>query len=330
MVAVPTIPVASNAVCGPAAAEAVRRHATTMRRLRHDSRMTRRPRLRSPLPAARAVAVILALALFGASACSDARTQSQLDLANPGYDPTVVVILAPDGLRSAINALDTAYTTANPGVSFVLVTDVVTALRRTTHRRRLLPSNDDARTALTADLAPNIWIDANSTISGLLPKTAKSYGSRDLFGYASIRLVVARGNPKGIQGLSVFEAGSGLKTGLCTSTTGCGVLGRDALVRAHVHAKPTISARTSYTLITALERGKLDAVLAMSPDAANAGSHTSTVAFSPAPARFIPYSTLRLDQSPLAAAYATWIVHSPVAERILAAYGFVRKPPAAP
>jgi ABC-type molybdate transport system substrate-binding protein len=214
-------------------------------------------------------------------------------------------------------------------VSFVLVSDVVSALRRTTRRHRLPATNDNSRTALTATLAPNVWIDATNSIKAYLPSTMKLYGRRP-FGLDQIALVVRTGNPTHVAGLSAFAAGSGSKTGWCTVTTACGVLARDAVAAAHVHAAPSTTARSSYALIGALEEGRLDAVLAMSSDAATANTATTTVPISPPPARFLTYDTVLLDQSSLAAQYAAWIATSPLAAQILAAHGFVRRPPKAP
>ena len=289
--------------------------------------MTRRRRPRPPLVSLRALAIVLVVALVGVTSCSDAHTQAQLDLDNHGYDPTTVVILAPVGLATTLKDLGAAYSKAHPGISVVLISDVVGGIARmvASHSHPALHVATNPRQSLSANLEPSMWIDSSSAIRGLLPPTVTVYGPEQLFGYDGVSLVVRTGNPDHVPGLSAFSGSSGFKTGLCRNHTQCGSLTYVVLRAAHIGPKPVVVTPDVGGLLTALDKGTIQAALAVSSEVADAGTGTfGLVPIRPEPEQFITYQTLRLDQSPTTAGFAKFIATSRAAARILALHGFTR------
>jgi len=309
----------------PAGAEGVPGQApTTMRRPDIGTCMTPRPRLRAPLTPLPAIAALLVVALLGASACSDAHSQAQLDLANHGYDPDTVVILAPAGLRTTLLDLGTAFTLTHPGTSFVLVSDVVAGLLQARHRQYVPKPAANDKQALSADVAPSMWIDTTTAQQALRPPDLTVVGSPTVFGYDGVALVVKPGNPTGVRGLTSLARGSGVKVGLCMARTTCGGLAHRVLAAAKVTTSPVMVAPTAADLVEAIGTGRIQAALTLRSEAADAGPKVSVVALQPPPTTFLAYQTLRLDESPLADAFASWITTSPQAARVLAEHGYAR------
>ncbi len=285
--------------------------------------MTRQPRPRPPLVPLRALAIVLVVALIGLTSCSDAHSQAQLDLSNPGYDPTTIVILAPKAIGPALLELGAAFTRSHPGVSFVLVSDVVTLMLHNVSRHRTPKLPKNGREQLEANLAPDLWIDAGSAITAMKPPNVKFYGDRKTFGDDQIALIVPLGNPGGVTGLAAFARGSGFKTGLCNDHTPCGSLARLVLRSAHVSPSPTFSTRDGSVLAGEVGRGSLQAALLLSSQA-EANANVATVPIRPAPSATIPYQMVQLDQSPIANEFAEWAVTSATATSVLAANGISR------
>jgi len=283
--------------------------------------MTLRRRPRPPRTAFRALAIGLVVAVVGLASCSDAHSKAQLDLANPGYDPSTVVILAPAGLASTLQDLGAAYTRLHPTISFVLVSDVVNGLEaaRSRHFRPQVAAN--AGQSLHSDLTPDMWIDTSSSIRALLPPTIPVYGETQLVGYDGVALIVRPGNPDHVSGLSAFGAGSGFRTGLCRAHSTCGAITERALQDAGVSPKAIVVTADGAHLVTLLDRGQIQAALTLSTDAA--GADVTQVPVHPAPHRYLTYQELRLDASPTAASFANWLL-GPEAVSILTAHGLVQ------
>jgi len=274
--------------------------------------------------------MLLVVAVLGLSACSDARSQAKLDLANHGYDPGALVILAPPGLAPVLQYLGWAYTQAHPTASFVLVSDVQAGLAQL-HRGRYKPKvAANAKSSLEAQPTPEMWIDLRSTQRAVLPPDIHPFGDPEIFGYDRPALVVQPGNPDHITGLAAFAHGSGVRTGICVVRTTCGSLGRIALQHAHVTPDPATTALSGTTLIGVVIRGHLAAALTTSSEAANASPRIATVPIETPPHGYAQYTMLRLDDSPLGVQFVEWISTSPVAARIMAAHGLSHTAEAAP
>ena len=92
----------------------------------------------------------------GVTSCSDAHSQAQLELANPGFDPTTIVILAPVTLSSTLDALGAAFTHDAPGHQ----------LRPGLRRRRRAPAHPPPR-ATTRRWSPRTQARRSRPISPL-------------------------------------------------------------------------------------------------------------------------------------------------------------------
>ena len=274
---------------------------------------------------------MLTVAVIGLSACSDARSSSELDLSNRGFDPTTLVILAPGSLTATLRELGDAFTSAHPNITILLVSDVVNSLHHYPGGRGYKPLVvANARESLDADIAPSLWIDTSMNLRTLLPADRKTWGVKLLFGREGIALVVKPGNPDGVTGLSDFAEGSPVKTGVCFVHTVCGSLARATLAKAHITSHASISEGTGAGLIADLLQSRVQAALTASSDAAEAGATVSVVPIRPPSTTFVTYQMLRLDGSPTAKEFAGWLVTTHAAEHILAEHGFVRTTVATP
>ena len=75
-----------------------------------------------------------------------------------------------------------------------------------------------------------------------------------------------RDNPKQVNGLDGFGAGSPITTGICAPELLCGRAGAQALERAGVNAAPTVVTSNVDELTDGVKTGRIDAVLALRTD----------------------------------------------------------------
>jgi hypothetical protein len=268
-----------------------------------------------------ALAAVALVLVAAAAACSDAHSQQEKDLSNPGVDPQTVTVLAPPDMAALIDALGQAFGTTHPGVSVVQL-DPVTARPQRTGMTVVV--RDDGLTAIKGGATVSLWITRLALLSQFR-KDPRAVGAPQLFGTDHLALVVRGRNGLGISSLAVFGPGLHPKTGMCAPTLPCGRSGDLWLKAANVEAKPDLRFPTNAALEAALVSSKVKAGLLFSSQVADNNKLTIVPIPSP-PAPTVVYGTLRMDPNPTGQTFQTWLATSPEAHYLLGLYG-VSAPP---
>jgi molybdate transport system substrate-binding protein len=135
------------------------------------------------------------------------------------------------------------------------------------------------------------------------------------FGYDFVQLAVKSGNPKQINGLDVFGAGSPVITGICAPELLCGRADAQALQKAGVNAAPKVVASNVSELTDGVKTGRIDAVLMLRTDLRSVLTSTKNVRI-PAEVR-VDYEMAQFRSGGASDLFNTWVQGSPTARNAL-------------
>jgi len=167
----------------------------------------------------------------------------------PPPDPnTTVSVFAPLEMRQVLDQLTVPFVEANPGLAV----------------EPLLGTSADLLERVQTGQESGVYIDDQAFVQRLGGRRAQ--GEPVPFGENPLMLVVQRGNPKQIQGLSVFGAHPPTVSAVCSEEVPCGVLGREVLEAAGVVAVPDLVGVDGRELVAQVASGRVDAALLFRSD----------------------------------------------------------------
>ncbi|MCA1692262.1 MAG: molybdate ABC transporter substrate-binding protein [Acidimicrobiales bacterium] len=160
---------------------------------------------------------------------------------------------------------------------------------------------------------------------GLLQPVADAglSSSPAIFARNRLALVVAAGNPEGVDSLAAL-ARPGLAVVLCAPEVPCGRLAAEALRRAGIHVEPRSLEPDVKAVVAKVALGEADAGIVYVTDVSAGGSKVEGVAIPPAEnaVATYPIATLRRAPNPAAAAAFVDFVRSDEGRALLTSAGF--------
>jgi len=221
----------------------------------------------------------------------------------PPPDPnTTVSVFAPLEMRQVLEQLTSAFTEANPGISV----------------EPLLGVSSDLLERVQSGEESGVYIDEQSVVARL--GGGRAQGDPIPFGTNFLQLVVKRGNPKRIQGLSVFGAQPATTSAVCSEEVPCGALGQQVLEGGGVVAVPDRVGVDGRELVAQVAAGDIDAALLFRSDIRFRLRKIQPVAF-PEETVTVEYTLVRFGPGAAADQFAEF-VQSEQAQTILAQRGF--------
>jgi hypothetical protein len=278
------------------------------------NRLSRRPT--APALARHLLVALLALALL-ATACSDAHTQAQRDLADPGVDPDVVTVLATTDLIPLLKALNQAFLLVRPNTTLVFVNQITDQ----SGRHRKVNSKLSNTQLVQSGAAPSLWIDAPDKLAPFA-NDPRAQGPVLPFAVESMVVVVQQGNPAHVSGLDAFAAG-GVPAGRCKSDVACGKPAQEWLAAAKVRGVFPLVTNDAPSLIAAIAKGQVQVGIVWARDLPPDTPGVSTVPVATPPSPATPYSMLGMNPNPTAKQFEQWLATSPAARAVITSYGFL-------
>jgi molybdate transport system substrate-binding protein len=253
----------------------------------------------------RAVSAVLAVAaVLVGGACGEDDGTPASGSSPPAIDGTVTV-LAAASLTEAFEELAGAFEADHPGVDVVFTFDGSSALAAQILEgvpADVFASADDAN---LADV-----VDGGAAAGGVVP-----------FATSSLQIVVARGNPLGIEGLADLTAD--LRLALCALEVPCGRYAAEAFARAGLDVPPASAEDNVRGVLTKVALGEADAGIVYVTDVrANAEVEGVDLPASHQVSAAYPATALAEAPNPRAADAFVDFLTSTTAQRILATHGF--------
>jgi molybdate transport system substrate-binding protein len=254
------------------------------------------------------VAVVLVLivfggllyVIFGRGGDSNVITRTIRGGSDSGGDRNTIAIYAPNALSKPLERVTTAFQQENPGTTFQFT------LGPTAELTKRIGSGE----------APSLYIDLQGTLRQVPGKLQPKEASIP-FGYDIVQLAARKGNPKGVNGLDAFAAGSPVTSGICATQLPCGLADAQALQRAGVNAAPKVVASNVVELTDGIKNGSIDAVLLLRTDLRAILTSTVDVPI-PAESRVrLDYHMTKFRSGGPTDQFVTWLQGSPSARNAL-------------
>jgi molybdate transport system substrate-binding protein len=259
---------------------------------------------------------VVALALLVATACGSSSKNND----NPtigGSSPAgatastaalsgSITVLAASSLTDAFNQMGTQFKAAHPGVNVTFSFGGSATLAQQVNAG-----------------APGDVLATADTDSMQTAVTAGNVSSPVTFAHNLLEIIVAKGNPKGIQSLADL-AKPGLIVVLCAATQPCGKYGAQALSTAGVNVTPASLEPNVSGVVTKVTTGEADAGIVYVTDVKTAGDKAAgvTIPSNQNVQATYPIATLKQPQNPTLASAFVDFVRSAPGQAILSSYGF--------
>jgi molybdate transport system substrate-binding protein len=245
----------------------------------------------------KAIAVVLAVAMLGASGCGDASATGAGS----------VTVFAAASLTEPFTTIGKDFEAANPGVTVTF--------------------NFGGSSALATQITQGAPADVFASASPATMKTATDAGAADgtpaTFARNQLVIAVPKGNPKGVTGLAGLS-GPGVKVALCAEQVPCGAAARKALDAAGVKLTPVTMEQDVKAALSKVRLGEVDAALVYRTDARSAASDVDGVEFPESAGAVNDYPIAVLKDAPNKAAARAFVayVQSHEGMAVLTAAGF--------
>lgn len=164
----------------------------------------------------------------------------------------LVRLLVRDAAQRTGRALAQAYRLANPGSLVQLTIDGGLGIQ----------------SRLAAGEQPDVILDNRKNLNNILQTEALAWRPQE-FGTDVYSIAVAKGNPKGINSLKVFDNDPNIITGICPLVKNCGKDAAAILIRAGITAKPDKNLTGASDIIKSLVNGSIDAAILTSVKVGN-------------------------------------------------------------
>jgi molybdate transport system substrate-binding protein len=253
------------------------------------------------------LAALVAVGLSGCGGSSDSGApQSTASSSGTGVTGAVTVFAAAS-LTESFTTIGTDFEAANPGAKVTFSFAGSSALAT--------QINQGAPADVFASAAP-----ANM-------KTVTDAGNGDgtpvTFVKNQLVIAVAKGNPRGIKGLSDL-AKPGVKVALCAPQVPCGAAAQKALATANVTITPVTLEQDVKAALSKVKLGEVDAALVYRTDAKAAASDVEAVEFPESASAINEYPIVVLKNAPNKAGGQAFVayVQSDKGKAVLTAAGF--------
>ncbi|MGH8984411.1 MAG: molybdate ABC transporter substrate-binding protein [Acidimicrobiia bacterium] len=217
-----------------------------------------------------------------------------------------VDLYAPPELTRALEQLTTTYEEQFPGTSFAFT----------------FAASEELQNRVEGDEEPDIYVNTANLI-GPVAGSDQAEGEVVEVGSDVMQLIVARGNPKGVDGLTVFGPDSPIVAGLCEQNAPCGYAAAGLLASAGVTPSPDVLSPSGPELLETILGGRADAGLMFRTDARSRLRRISTVSTPPESAVEISYQMLLMKDNEPARAFVEWVRTSESARQVLRARGLL-------
>jgi molybdate transport system substrate-binding protein len=249
--------------------------------------------------------LVLVLAAVGAGLWIVNRTDNPVEtITRPGRgaaatnDSNTVSIYAPNELSKVLERVTTAFQQENPGTTF----------------QYTLGPTADLLKRIRGGQKPGLYIDVVGSLRELPPKS-KPPTEAVPFGYDIVQLAVNAKNPKQVNGLDAFAAGSPIMSGVCAPELLCGRADAQALQSAGVTAAPKVVSSNVSELTDGIKTGRLDAVLLLRTDLRSVLTSIKTPRIG-APFR-VDYQIAQYQSGKAIDLFRLWLQSSPTARQAL-------------
>lgn len=245
-------------------------------------------------------------------ACSDAPTEVEIERADDGVDPSIVIVMITPDLEPVMEQLGVAFAETRRGATFRFVVDT--------------PENLDRRIA--DGYRPSLWISTASSIA-TIAADPDAQGAPAEFGETPMQMIVHE--DAGIvppPTLAAFGADADTTSGLCAPAVACGAGARLVLEQAGVVPDPDLDEPDTKALAKAFLERKVDIALVYQPEAIRLGSVSDVIPLPDPTIGLLPYQTISFGRAPIAAEFQRWLAAAPEATDILVNYGWKPKPSA--
>ena len=275
---------------------------------------TPRPtRRRRPTPIIRLI-LLIGLALIVATtgvACSDAPTEIEIERADDGVDPSIVIVMITKDLEPVMEQLGETFAETRRGATF----------------RYVVEEPDELAARIDSGYRPSLWVD-NAAAIGPHASDPTAQGAPAPFGEAIMTMVVHDELPREPRPtLAAFGGESVIASGICGPTFACGVGARLVLDDADIVADPVLDDATPAEIIEGLQTRTIDAALVYRPEAARLGSFINIVPVPDPSIGRLEYQSIVFGRSPFASEFQRWLGSAPEATEILIRYGWRNQTP---
>jgi molybdate transport system substrate-binding protein len=261
-----------------------------------------------------AAALVLVFAAVGAGLWIVNRTDNPVETITrkaPGggggaSGSTTISIYAPSELSKTLEGITAAFQLEFPATTFQVT---------------LGPSSELSARIRDGE-KPGLYIDTVSAIDQV-PANSRPKGSAPAaFGYDGVQLAVLRNNPKQVNGLNGFAAGSPITTGICAPELVCGRVGAQALHHVGVNPAPTVVTSNIAELTDGVKTGRIDAVLMLRTDLRRVLTKITNIPIGEASIRF-DYQMLPLRSDGSEGQFIVWLQGAPSARHALRLAGML-------
>lgn len=255
-----------------------------------------------------ALAVLAALLVLLAGACSDAPTEKEIAMADDGIDPSIVPIFTSEALLPAVEQLGTVFLIDHPGTTFQY-----TAKDADTLSRRV---GDGVR--------PVLWIDDADVLA---PFVGEAVGAPGPVGDDVMQFVRYEDYKGATPTLEFFGPGTfPARSGLCEVTAPCGRAAQDILTQAGVTPDADVVAPTGREVVSAAATDQVDTALLYRSDTARLWTKFKLLPLPDPAIGAETYESLRLRDDPIGESFQSWIATSADADAILVKLGLRPRP----
>jgi molybdate transport system substrate-binding protein len=264
-----------------------------------------------------AAVLVLALAAVGAGVWIVNRTDNPVKTITrkaPGggggaSDSNTISIYAPSELGKLLERLAAVYQLEAPGTTFQFTVG---------------PSSELSKRIRNGE-KPSLYIDTVSAIDQVPANTRLEGSAPAAFGSDGVQLAVRRTNPKQVNGLDGFAAGSSITTGICAPELLCGRVGAQALQHAGVNPAPAVVTSNITELTDGVKTGRIDAVLVLRTDLRRVLTRITNIPLNEAAtlAERFDYQMLPLRSGGSEGQFILWLQGSPTARQALRLAGML-------
>jgi molybdate transport system substrate-binding protein len=228
--------------------------------------------------------MLAALALTAMlAACGDNSTDtpsSSASSAGSGVSGSLTV-LAAASLTETFNQIGKDFETANPEVKVTFSYGGSSGLAQ----------------QITSGAPADVFATASPATMKTVTDAGDAAGDATVFVKNQLVIAVAKGNPKGIEGLSDLT-GSGLKVALCAEQVPCGAAAKKALDTAGVKITPVTQEQDVKSALSKVKLGEVDAALVYRTDAKAAAADVDGIEFPESAGAINNYPIVALKSAP--------------------------------
>jgi molybdate transport system substrate-binding protein len=240
--------------------------------------------------------ILAALALTAMlAACGDNATDTPATSASTGAGAATSVsgnltVLAAASLTETFNQIGKDFEQANPEVKVTFSYGGSSGLAQ----------------QITSGAPADVFAAASPATMKTVTDAGDAAGEPTVFVKNQLVIAVAKGNPKGIEGLSDLQKPD-LKVALCAEQVPCGAAAKKALAAAQVTIKPVTLEQDVKSALSKVKLGEVDAALVYRTDAKAASSDVDGIEFPESSGAINDYPIVALKNAPNAAAATAFV-----------------------